>query len=64
MNLSWSPGPGSLRKRLADLAFIEQIELRIGTDRGCPARFISGVNIFIDHGYLAQVESGQRVGLL
>lgn len=28
------------------------------------ARFISGVNLFIDHGYEAQVDSGQRQGLL
>jgi NAD(P)-dependent dehydrogenase (short-subunit alcohol dehydrogenase family) len=28
------------------------------------ARFVSGVNLFVDHGYLAQVETGQRVGLL
>ena len=28
------------------------------------ARFISGVNLFADHGYLAQVETGQRPGLL
>jgi len=28
------------------------------------ARFISGVNLFVDHGYTAQVDSGQRPGLL
>ena len=28
------------------------------------ARFISGHNLFVDYGYVASVEAGQRVGLL
>ena len=28
------------------------------------ARFVSGVNLFVDYGYEAQVDSGQRQGLL
>jgi NAD(P)-dependent dehydrogenase (short-subunit alcohol dehydrogenase family) len=28
------------------------------------ARFVSGVNLFVDYGYLASVETGARVGLL
>jgi hypothetical protein len=28
------------------------------------ARFISGINLFVDYGYLASVEVGRKVGLL